>query len=258
MTATQSSPVEAAGPVPAPYREPLPWGAGATFGLLVLSLGLALFVQLLVAAAAAPPVPPGRPAPPRLVQIAAVVLDGDVFATAALVSYACITGLLALAIWMRNASVREYIGLRLPGLRVTLRWLAALALLVVLIELGGYLLGRPPSPYVLKVYQSAEHKLWLAFAVLAGAPFAEELLFRGFALPGLRRSWLGAPGAIVLTAVLWAALHAIYGAYETAGIAAVGILFGAARLRTGSTALTMVMHFALNLLATVQVVAGAG
>jgi uncharacterized protein len=85
------------------------------------------------------------------------------------------------------------------------------------------------------------------FAVLIG-PIFEELIFRGFLLPLLVRSlgpWLG----IVLTAVPFGLLHYVtYGwVWQTIlviGIA--GVAFGYARVRTGSTVASVMLHMGYN------------
>ncbi|MEW6251974.1 MAG: CPBP family intramembrane glutamic endopeptidase [Planctomycetota bacterium] len=50
-------------------------------------------------------------------------------------------------------------------------------------------------------YRSADHRLPFVLLVVALGPLVEELLFRGFVIPGLRSSWLGAAGAVLITVV---------------------------------------------------------
>jgi membrane protease YdiL (CAAX protease family) len=85
------------------------------------------------------------------------------------------------------------------------------------------------------------------FAVLIG-PIFEELIFRGFLLPLLARS-LGPGLGIVLTAVPFGLLHYVtYGwVWQTIlviGIA--GVAFGYARVRTGSTVASVMLHMGYN------------
>jgi membrane protease YdiL (CAAX protease family) len=93
----------------------------------------------------------------------------------------------------------------------------------------------------------------LAVAVVVLAPAFEELLFRGFLYAGLARSRLGPLGAIVVAAAGWAAIHRQYDLIDAAAIFVLGLLFGAARWRTGSTTLAFGLHAAVNLTAVVQV-----
>jgi membrane protease YdiL (CAAX protease family) len=80
------------------------------------------------------------------------------------------------------------------------------------------------------------------------APFVEELIFRGFLLPLIARS-LGPWLAILLTAVLFALPHGAQ--YEWAWqqlllIAVAGAAFGVARVRTGATSASFLMHASFN------------
>jgi hypothetical protein len=95
--------------------------------------------------------------------------------------------------------------------------------------------------------------LWVAVAL--AAPLFEELFFRGFLFRGLCGSALGAAGAIVVTAALWALIHVQYDGYEIASIFAFGLVLGIARHRSGSTWTPIGMHALLNFIAMTQVAA---
>jgi membrane protease YdiL (CAAX protease family) len=90
--------------------------------------------------------------------------------------------------------------------------------------------------------------LFAVFVVGIG-PLCEELAFRGFLMPLLMRS-LGTAGGIVLTAVLFGAMHGYE--YEWSWrhmllISIVGIVLGWVRNDTGSTAASTFMHATFNL-----------
>lgn len=89
----------------------------------------------------------------------------------------------------------------------------------------------------------------LAVGVLG--PIAEELIFRGFGYARLVRTRLGVFGTIVILAAVWAVIHvgAGYSAAVIAVIFVAGLLLGAARYRTGSVIVPMLMHIAWNLYA---------
>jgi len=63
---------------------------------------------------------------------------------------------------------------------------------------------------------------------------------------------LGATGTIVVTSAVWAAIHLQYDWLGIAQIFCLGLLFGWVRWRSGSTALTILMHAATNVAATVE------
>jgi membrane protease YdiL (CAAX protease family) len=85
------------------------------------------------------------------------------------------------------------------------------------------------------------------------APIAEEFVFRGFVLLGWSQSFLGPIGAVVLSSLIWAAMHTQYNLFYMFWIFSFGILLGTLRLRNGSTWLTVILHAAHNLIAIAQV-----
>lgn len=87
----------------------------------------------------------------------------------------------------------------------------------------------------------------LIFAA-AGAPLAEEMLFRGFLFGGLARSRIGPIGAAVISSLLWAGIHR-YSPLGTLSIFLQGL--GATFLlwRTGSLYLCISWHAFNNLIA---------
>jgi membrane protease YdiL (CAAX protease family) len=88
--------------------------------------------------------------------------------------------------------------------------------------------------------------------LIIAAPVVEELFFRGFLFSGLQRSRLRTGGAIAITAAIWASIHVQYEPLDVIWIAIMGVLFGIARVRTGSIYTSIALHVLLNLIATVQ------
>lgn len=88
---------------------------------------------------------------------------------------------------------------------------------------------------------------WLAFlSVSAGAPLAEELIFRGQLFATLARSWLGQSGAILVTTTLWALMHMSEPWLSVGLIFIMGLVLGALLVRFGSLYLTMICHGTWN------------
>jgi membrane protease YdiL (CAAX protease family) len=86
-------------------------------------------------------------------------------------------------------------------------------------------------------------------AAVVVAPVAEEVVFRGILLPGLARH-MRTQSALIVSAALFGLFHV-----PSHGIGAImpgllGLVFGWARLRTGSLAAPILLHAANNLLVT--------
>jgi membrane protease YdiL (CAAX protease family) len=156
-------------------------------------------------------------------------------------------------VWMflrwRGFDPRASLGL--VGFRWTrgLGWVVAMGGILAVYEVARHLAGRPPVPDFLAILlEGAGWPELLLLIVAAGVvvPFYEEVLVRGFLLPGLQASILGGPGAVVVSSVLWAGLHLQYDLFDLTAVFALGILFGCARLFEGSTLLAVALHALVN------------
>jgi membrane protease YdiL (CAAX protease family) len=162
---------------------------------------------------------------------------------------ACSFGVLALAIRLTGVGMREYLGLIPPRGRDLAAGFAGLVAIYVAFGLLVYLIGHPPLRYVIDLYRDARADgslLLLLFGVVVAAPFAEELLIRGFLYRGFAASRLGSTGAIVLTSAVWTFLHTQYDWLILTELFCIGLLFGWIRRRGGSTIATMILHAAQN------------
>lgn len=149
--------------------------------------------------------------------------------------------------------VRQYLGL-IPASRRTLgQWCLAILVLALISDLATLCFGKAIVPEVMvEIYRSADFLplLWLAIIVLA--PIGEEVMFRGFLLPGLGRTFLGNVGAIVVTSAAWAIMHLQYDTHGMAMIFLGGLLLGAARVQTGSLYPCIAMHSLQNFISTIE------
>jgi uncharacterized protein len=169
---------------------------------------------------------------------------------------------LALSIRLARVRVVDYLALTpidaktmLHALACTFGYGGALALLTYV---AG---GAMTTPFVTELNRSAQATGTLALVLLAvvvAAPLTEELLFRGFLFRGFAASRLGAVGATVVTAAIWAGIHVQYDWLGIGEIFGLGLLFGYLRVRTGSTLTTILMHGAYGLAAMIQAAIFAG
>jgi membrane protease YdiL (CAAX protease family) len=164
-------------------------------------------------------------------------------------------GLIVSAIKLRRGlTLRAYLGIEPVPLATLRNWLALLGGFLIVSMMLDILLGHTISSDFLSVAYATANPAWpLWLAVVVVTPLYEEGIFRGFLLKGFAASFMGQTGAVVLTSAVWAAVHMQYDAYDMATIFCVGLLFGAARLKTGSILVPLALHAVTNLLATVEV-----
>lgn len=184
------------------------------------------------------------------------IYDGFVLAVSTLVTGTLCTGLILLYIrYGSRSSIKEYLALKPVAWKTVGFWFAVMALFVLLSDGLTYLLDRPVTPdFMVRTFATAGFLPLFLLALVVLGPLFEEVLFRGFMFAGLRHSRLGDPGAILITAALWAAIHLQYDLYGIATIFVMGIVLGVVRMKTGSLYLTFALHAAINLLAVTQVV----
>ena len=138
----------------------------------------------------------------------------------------------------------------------------ALGVLVMGWDVLSRALGREVAPgFMGDVLQSAraDGALWLlVLAFCVAAPVSEELFARGFLYRGWSESFLGVPGAILLSSMVWTALHLQYDWFFFGEVFSIGLMLGYLRYRFQSTWLTIFVHGLNNLAAVAQTMLLAG
>jgi len=232
-------------PAPPAGEPPIPppvWGPWATLGFLVLLGALSGLILYFVLLALLPEAIPDRGEK--------FVPDGEILIFSALTALLLWPPLLwAFCLLRRGIGARSYLGLRLPTASGFVGWTvtsAGLSLLLFIVlnglpeevpRIGGYWSG---------VVQTTDSPVLLWICATLVVPFAEELVFRGFAYQGFLGTRLGAGGAIVIASLLFTLLHTQYGWPELAAVFVGGLLFGVARWRTGSVITAVGAHAAWN------------
>jgi uncharacterized protein len=155
---------------------------------------------------------------------------------------------------LRNQlSVRDYLSLHWVPVKRLLVWSAIVLVYVGLAEGTIWLLEIDTSDVMIKAYRTAEIVPLLWVALVIAAPLFEELFFRGFMFRGIQQSRLGSTGAILITSLIWSAIHFQYDIYQVAVIFGGGILLGIARARSNSTCLTIALHALWNTIAILEI-----
>ena len=185
-----------------------------------------------------------------------VVGGGLTISLSVIMGLPAVLAALWLAIRITRTPFADYLALR--PTRWTNFLIGAVALLVLVMgwDLLSRAMGREVEPgFMGDVLKSAraDGALWLlVIAFTVAAPISEELFARGFLYRGWSESFLGPSGAIVLSSMVWTALHLQYDWYFLGEVFSIGLLLGYLRYRTNSTWLTIFLHGLNNLAAVVQ------
>jgi uncharacterized protein len=184
------------------------------------------------------------------------------------ISLSVIAGLPAVlaALWlatrMSGTPFADYLALRGTSWINFVIGAVALGVLVMGWDAVSRAVGHEVTPgFMGEVLQSAraDGALWvLVIAFCIAAPVSEELFSRGFLYRGWSESFLGVPGAILLSSIVWTALHLQYDWFFFGEVLSIGLLLGYLRYRFNSTWLTIFVHGVNNLAAVVQTFMLAG
>jgi membrane protease YdiL (CAAX protease family) len=179
--------------------------------------------------------------------------NGLMLALSTIASCVVCVAFLSFIVWVRGLPVRDYLGLHWVGWPRTLAASGLLLLLAAASDTVTWLLDKPiVPPFMEDVWRTAGFLPLLWLAVIVAAPLSEELYFRGFLYRGLAASPLRPLGAILLTSLFFAVIHLQYDLFGIGLVFVGGLFLGTVRWWTGSTALTILLHALMNLVATVE------
>jgi hypothetical protein len=185
-----------------------------------------------------------------------VVGGGLTISLSVIMGLPAVLAALWVAIRFSRTPFADYLALRWTSSTNLFFGIAALFVLVMGWDLLSRATGREVTPgFMGEVLQSAraDGALWLlVIAFCVAAPVTEELFARGFLYRGWSESFLGPAGAILLSSMVWTALHLQYDWFFFGEVFSIGLLLGYLRYRSNSTWLTIVLHGLNNLAAVVQ------
>jgi uncharacterized protein len=242
-------------PTPRPPRIWKFWGT-ALWGLVVFA---AMFVgQLAVVAWFVL----RREGPIDIAAAIHVISGGLTISLSVIMGLPAVLAALWLAIRLSRTPFADYLALRWMSWSNLLIGIAALFVLVMGWDLLSRAAGRDAAPgFMMEVLKSAQADgaLWLlVIAFCVAAPITEEFFARGFLYRGWSESFLGPAGAILLSSLMWTALHLQYDWFFFGEVFSIGLLLGYLRYRSNSTWLTVILHSLNNLAATLQTLWLAG
>jgi membrane protease YdiL (CAAX protease family) len=187
-----------------------------------------------------------------------VVGDGFAISLSVILGVPAVLAALWLPIRLSRTPFADYLALRWTSWSNLLIGVGALFVLVLGWEGLSRVLGRESAPdFMIDVAKSAraDGALWLlVVAFSAAAPISEELLARGFLYRGWSETLLRPAGAVILSSLVWTALHLQYDRdwFAFGEVLSIGLLLGYLRYRSGSIWLTVILHGLNNLAAVVQ------
>jgi membrane protease YdiL (CAAX protease family) len=169
-----------------------------------------------------------------------------------LTTIACCAAIVAIVRLKKGTVLREYLGFKPVTIRAMLKWLGLFLAVVSISDLGLMWFDEPfGKDFMSEIYTNAKPVWMLWLALVLAAPLFEEMFFRGFLLTGFAASFMRPIGAVTVTAALWAAMHLQYNAVGIAVVFCFGLVLGAARIRTDSLMVPLILHALENLLASV-------
>lgn len=165
---------------------------------------------------------------------------------------------LALLLWTRwrEGSLGDRLGFRFDptAWKPTLLWSALTVGTVIAGEALRLALGKPVVPeFAQQAWATSGPVPLFLIAFVLLPPLFEETLFRGWMIPGLAASRLGTTGAVVVSSLLFAAVHLQYDWIDMTVVLAMGLALGGTRVATDSVWPPMVLHGLINGVAVVQV-----
>ena len=180
--------------------------------------------------------------------------DGDVLGVVTLISAIIICPLCFFFGQLKNGwNGWEYLGFRKVRILPVLFWIGMTFLMGMAFNFLGPYLGVDESPeFVRRTAASAQYPILLILGVSLGAPFLEEFIFRGLLFRGWRDSMMGVWPTIILTSLIWTALHIQYNIIILTWLFLLGILIGYARQKTGNIWVPIAMHAFNNALASLE------
>lgn len=106
--------------------------------------------------------------------------DGNLQATATLLTTPCIIGLVVFLVRLHGCPIRAYLALSWPPARSVVMAFVGLAIVLFSVDLLSYSQGRPLVPEVMVEFYRQSWLPYLLFAIVVLAPWARKRSFVGF------------------------------------------------------------------------------
>ena len=191
---------------------------------------------------------------PRFVLMAwleRAAINDVLIVTTLIISDVCVLLLMRLLVGLHEVSPWRFLGVRSCSWKSLILGCLAIAACNAVAIVLDVVLERPEDPVWSAIFQNAQNYVWLFIGMVIAAPVAEELVFRGFLLTGLRSNGMSDWLAVILVSVAFALIHFHYDLYDMTTIFVMGIALAIARIRSQSILPCIAMHGRWNLVAFV-------
>lgn len=150
-----------------------------------------------------------------------------------------------------SVSVADYIGFNPVNAFILIFWCLLIGAYIYIASLLiGYFNISIKSDFFSNLYKSTDYGWVVVVFIVIVAPFAEEVIFRGYMYSGCVNA-IGVAGSIGLTSLVWALIHLQYSFIQMFYLFVFGLLLGLARYKTRSIIVPICMHVILNSLAVI-------
>jgi membrane protease YdiL (CAAX protease family) len=154
-----------------------------------------------------------------------------------------------IVLYLKKLPIRDNLGLKFPTRKEWLFWFSLYIPVVIFGEAWYFGFG-------LNEGRNWEYPLAVmiirAIGIIILAPISEELLFRGVIFKRIADSRLGPISAVILTTVIFTAVHFQYGIMDRVTIFVDSLFWGWVRYKTGSAILPAAMHMFSNTIAVIE------
>jgi membrane protease YdiL (CAAX protease family) len=175
-----------------------------------------------------------------------------------LLSYGVLITVLVFAARCSGSSAAEYLGFVRPRGRYVLAGLLCMVfpLLLTFAHAMQFDASQFLNAHGFDRARAANGLIIHVMAVVVIGPVMEEIVFRGFLYRGLSATRIGIAGTVVITALVWALMHAGKGPAGIFDTAIHGIAWGWLRWYTGSIWIPIASHVATNGFAVLLILLG--
>ncbi len=159
-----------------------------------------------------------------------------------------------LAIWVsiklkKGLSFGHYLGLSGFDQSALLRYLPLYLILITGTIILKELFEIQNPEFMANIWETAGFMPLFIFGIVVAVPILEEILFRGFLYKGIKHSWAGPWGAVIVSSTVWTAIHVQYDLISLVEVFLLGLFLGWVRLKSRSIYPCILLHCLHNTIA---------